>query len=104
MNKSTEEKLDQVLELVIEASSDALEKRLGGQDKRKADLKQYAARLLENVMRVEKKAEAKVKEAAAKAVKTAHKVDEHVHEKPWIYVAGAAVGGLILGLVCRRRS
>ena len=103
MNKSTEEKIDQVLELVIEASSDAIEKRLAKHHKREG-LKQYAIHLMDNLKGAEHMAEAKVKDAAAKVKKTALKVHEHAHEKPWFYVAGAAIGGLVLGLLCRRRG
>jgi ElaB/YqjD/DUF883 family membrane-anchored ribosome-binding protein len=81
MNKHTEEKLDQLLELVIESSSDALEKKLRHSDKKKLDIKEYTNKTKE----------------AVKAVYA------HAQEKPLIYVAGAAIGGLVLGLLFGRR-
>ena len=103
MNKSSERKIDQVLELVIEASSEALERRLAKRERRRADIKQYALELMQNLKQVEQKAQTLVKEAAAQVSKTALRIHEHAHEKPWYYIASAALGGLILGALLRAR-
>ena len=34
-----------------------------------------------------------------KAVDAAHDIDERVHNNPWAYVAGAALAGLLLGVI-----
>jgi ElaB/YqjD/DUF883 family membrane-anchored ribosome-binding protein len=81
-----QDKLDQILQLLMQAS-----------DEKKIDIKQYVGQLYENIKNAEDQATVKVKEAATT-------VDKHVHEKPWVYVAAAALGGLIIGLFCHRRS
>ena len=86
-NKHNEDKqLDQVLQLLIEASNE-----------KKVDLKDYVARLYENIKSVEEEAANKVKDAAST-------VDNTVRDKPWIYIGAAAVGGFIIGLCCQKRS
>lgn len=86
-NKHNEDsKLDQVLELLIEASNE-----------KKVDLKHYVENLYENLKNAEEAATSKVKEAATK-------VNDSAHEKPWIYIGAAALGGFIIGLFCHRRS
>lgn len=85
-NHNENSKLDQILALLIEASGE-----------KKVDLKHYVADLYKNLKSAEEAATSKVKEAA-------HSVDKSAHDKPWIYVAAAALGGFIIGLFCNRRS
>jgi len=85
-NTNENSKLDQILSLLLEASHE-----------KKVDLKQYVAGLYENLKSAEEAASSKLKEAAGT-------VDQSAHEKPWIYIAGAALGGFIIGLFCHRRS
>lgn len=84
-----ESKLDQILELVVEASSEALEKR------HKSSMKDYISTLKKSLGKAKDQATEQLKEKATA-------VDSHAHEKPWHYVACAAIGGLILGLWCRK--
>ena len=79
-----DEKLDQVLQILMEASS-----------AKKMSIKDYISKIYEKVKDTEDQAVNKVKEKALK-------IDEHAHKKPWIYIAGAALGGLFLGLICHR--
>jgi ElaB/YqjD/DUF883 family membrane-anchored ribosome-binding protein len=79
-------KLDQVLQLLLDASHD-----------KKDDLKHYVTRLYERAKNAEEIAANKVKE-------TAVTIDKSAHEKPWIYVGAAALGGFVVGLLCHRRS
>ena len=37
-----------------------------------------------------------------KAKEIAHNVDESVHQNPWAYIAGVAVGGVLLGYILGR--
>jgi len=93
MNKNDENtKLDQILELLIEASTDREDKK-----KSKIDVEKYMNQFLSQAKKVQQEGVAKVKE-------TAQTVNNHVHEKPWYYLAGAAIGGLLIGLICGRRS
>jgi ElaB/YqjD/DUF883 family membrane-anchored ribosome-binding protein len=45
---------------------------------------------------------AKALEAKQFATEKAQKVDQNVHDHPYYYVAGAAVGGLLLGFILGR--
>ena len=48
---------------------------------------------------------AKVKELATEKAKVAAKaVDESVHNSPWLYIGGVAVGALLLGYILGRKS
>jgi|JI10StandDraft_1071094.scaffolds.fasta_scaffold755315_2 ElaB/YqjD/DUF883 family membrane-anchored ribosome-binding protein len=42
------------------------------------------------------------KEAVEKMNDTVHSIDDSVHEKPWHYIGGAALGGFLLGILFRR--
>ncbi len=47
------------------------------------------------------------KEAKAHAVEkveeTFHDIDDSVHDHPWRYIGGAALGGFLLGILLKRR-
>jgi len=83
------EKLDQILELAIEASGEAQGKHHNG------SLKHSLAHLKDNITKAKQT-------TVAKTIDAARAVHGHIHNKPWIYIAGAAIGGLAIGFFCRR--
>ena len=62
-----------------------------------ANISEKAKAAMEGVKQAAEVGQEKAKEAA-KAV------DESVHEKPWHYIAGVAVGALLLGYLLGRRD
>lgn len=78
------DKLDQVLQLLIEAASE-----------NKVGFNHYVSQIIDKLKKTELKASEKVKE-------TASVVDRHLHTKPWIYVAAATLSGIAIGYLLPR--
>ena len=57
------------------------------------DVTEYINHALEDIRKAEQKSVEKIKN-------TALTVNEHVHKKPWFYIACAAIGGLLMALLC----
>jgi ElaB/YqjD/DUF883 family membrane-anchored ribosome-binding protein len=88
MKNEDNNKLDQILELVIKANKNRDHERID-------NLKKYMARILATVG----------KQKSIKKIKdTAERVNDHVHEKPWLYIGGAALGGLLIGFFTHKRK
>jgi ElaB/YqjD/DUF883 family membrane-anchored ribosome-binding protein len=78
------EKVDQALVLLMQASR---ERQMG--------LGECIVELGKNFCTAEALAEDKIKESVSS-------INNHVHKRPWIYIATAALGGFVIGLFCRR--
>lgn len=83
-HRSGDDKLDQVLQLLIEAAQE-----------NKVGFNQYVAQIFDKLKKTEAHAAGKVKE-------TAVVVDKHIHNQPWIYIAAAAASGLVIGYLLPR--
>lgn len=83
--KSTgNEKVDQALQLLMQASSD-----------KQMSLHQCINEICSNIQKAEHLAQNKIKDSAAG-------LNRHMHEKPWIFIACAALSGLVIGFFWRR--
>lgn len=83
-NSTGNEKVDQALQLLMQASSD-----------KQMSLGECLGELCLNFQKAEHLASDKIKESAAC-------VKKQMHEKPWAFIAAAALGGFVIGLFCRR--
>lgn len=79
------EKVDEAMQLLMQASCE-----------KKMEFTHYVADLYKSFKDAEHQATRKIKD-------TVECANKHVHEKPWAYVVGAALGGLLVGLFYHRR-
>lgn len=86
MEHTDKDRIDEALRLLIQASRE-----------QKMDFSQFIGLLYEQFLDEEGGHLQKVQEIASRVNKSAH-------EKPWIYVATAVLGGFIAGLFWRRRE
>lgn len=102
------EKIHEALNLLREAAKDKKDELRKTVSNQYGDLKDVLGSFGANISDKAKVAMDSVKQAAEvgqeKAKEAAKAVDESVHEKPWHYIAGAAVGALLLGYLLGRRD
>ena len=102
------EKIHEALNLLREAAKDKKDELRKTVTNQYSDLKDVLGSFGANITDKAKVAMDSVKQAAEvgqeKAKEAAKAVDESVHEKPWHYIAGVAVGALLLGYLLGRRD
>jgi ElaB/YqjD/DUF883 family membrane-anchored ribosome-binding protein len=102
------EKIHEALNLLREAAKDKKDELRKTVSNQYGDLKDVLGSFGATVSEKTKAAVDCVKQVAEtgqeKAKEAAKAVDESVHEKPWHYIAGVAVGALLLGYLLGRRD
>lgn len=76
---------------------EAIESLQNASEEKRAELTKKLSELYENALHSKDEAIQKIKEGA-------RHVDTSVHQNPWPYIAGAAIGGLLIGLLIRSRE
>lgn len=66
-------------------------------------LSDAAAHQAETMHEWKERADGMIREGKAKAAKTAKDIDHEVHKNPWMFIGGAAVVGLVAGLIIAGR-
>ena len=102
-NSNSTKKFEEALQLLNEAAKDKkdeIQNLLGDKytDIRKV-IEQAAAKQKQNLKRVQRVAEDWMEEGEDRMREVASEVDESVHENPWPYLGGVAVGALLLGFI-----
>jgi ElaB/YqjD/DUF883 family membrane-anchored ribosome-binding protein len=93
LRQAAKDKKDELRKTVVDQYSD-LKDVLGSFG---ANISDKAKVAMDSVKRASEAGQEKAREAAMA-------VDESVHEKPWHYIAGVALGALLLGYVLGRRD
>jgi len=102
------EKIREALELLRQAAGEKKEEVRGMVRDQYSDLRDViggwgsnitskARAAVDNVSRATQVGQEKIKDAAVA-------VDESVHAKPWVYIGGIAVAGIIMGYLLGRKS
>jgi ElaB/YqjD/DUF883 family membrane-anchored ribosome-binding protein len=102
-NAGSTKKFEEALQLLNEAAKekkDEIQNLLGDKysDIRKV-IEQAAGKQKQNLKRVQRVAEDWMEEGEEKLRDVVTEVDERVHENPWPYIGGVAVGALMLGFI-----
>ena len=102
-NSNSTKKFEEALQLLNEAAKDKkdeIQNLLGDKytDIRKI-IEQAAAKQKQNFKRVQRVAEDWMEEGEDRLNEVASELDESVHENPWPYIGGVAVGALLLGFI-----
>lgn len=102
-NAGSTKKFEEALQLLNEAAKekkDEIQNLLGDKysDIRKV-IEQAAGKQKQNLKRVQRVAEDWMEEGEEKLRDVVTEVDERVHENPWSYIGGVAVGALMLGFI-----
>ena len=83
-NSTGNDKVDQALRLLMQASGD-----------KPMSLSECLGEICSNIQKAEHLAHDKIRESA-------DRLNKNMHQKPWIYIATAALSGLIIGIFWRR--
>ena len=102
-NANSSKKFEEALELLNEAAKekkDEIQNLLGDKytDIRHL-LEQTAAKQKQNLKRMQRVAGEWAEEGEERIREVASDVDESVHENPWPYIGGVAIGALLLGFI-----
>jgi len=101
--KNGNHKIDEALHLLNQAAKEKredLQKLVGEKYSHIRDVfADTAAQTTETVRQWSKTGEDLAREGKEKVVQAASKIDQRVHKDPWSYIAGVALGALVLGFV-----
>ena len=102
-NANSSKKFEEALQLLNEAArekKDEIQNLLGDKysDIRKV-IEQAANKQKQNLKRAQRVAEEWVEEGEEKLRDVASEVDDRVHENPWPYIGGVAIGALLFGFI-----
>ena len=102
-NANSSKKFEEALQLLNEAAKDKkdeIQNLLGDKytDIRKI-IEQAAAKQKQNLKRAQRVAGEWIEEGEETLRDVASEVDERVHENPWPYIGGVAIGALLLGFI-----
>ena len=102
-NANSSKKFEEALQLLNEAArekKDEIQNLLGDKysDIRKV-IEQAADKQKQNLKRAQRVAEEWVEEGEEKLRDVASEVDDRVHENPWPYISGVAIGALLFGFI-----
>jgi ElaB/YqjD/DUF883 family membrane-anchored ribosome-binding protein len=102
------EKIHEALDLLRQAAKDKKDELRKTVSDQYSDLKDVLGSLSANLKDKASTAIDGVRRASEvgqeRAIDAAKAVDESVHEKPWHYIGGVALGALLLGYVLGRRD
>ena len=102
-NANSSKKFEEALQLLNEAAKDKkdeIQNLLGDKytDIRKI-IEQAAAKQKQNLKHAQRVAGEWIEEGEETLRDVASEVDERVHENPWPYIGGVAIGALLLGFI-----
>lgn len=102
-NSTSSKKFEEALQLLNDAArekKDEIQNLLGDKytDIRRI-IEQAASKQQKNIKRAQRVAGEWLEEGEEKFREVAEDMDEKVHENPWQYIGGAAVGALLLGFI-----
>jgi len=83
-------KINEALELLNQAAKEKKEELKGLMSNKYAHIREAMSSGVEQ-------AQEAIKQGKEKAIEIAGDVDKRVHKDPWVYIAGAAAGALLLG-------
>ena len=102
-DSASNKKFEEALNLLNEAAKekkDEIQNLLGDKytDIRRV-IEQTAAKQKQNLKKAGRLAEEWIEEGGEKFREVASEVDDRVHENPWPYIGGVAIGSLLLGFI-----
>ena len=111
-NREVDEKIIEALKLLEKAAAEKKGELREIIDEKFSHLKKEFSEADSAVHRAAEEAKEHAAEAASRARElgeekvreVAHRVDKSVEQHPWLYVAGGALGGLLLGYILGRKD
>jgi ElaB/YqjD/DUF883 family membrane-anchored ribosome-binding protein len=102
------EKIREALDLLRQAAKDKKDELRKTVTDHYGDLKDVLGSFSANISDKARAAMESVKQASEvgqeKAIEAAKRVDESVHDKPWHYIGGVALGALLLGYLLGKKD
>lgn len=102
------EKIAEALKLLNEAASEKKAELAALISDKYDNLKEVVIETEHSAVHALEKAKKRAMEAASDAkdfgLEKAKAVDEHVHDKPWQYIGGFAIAGILLGYILGRNN
>lgn len=100
---SDNKKIDEALNLLSEAAREKKEEVQSLLNNKFTNVRDFIQETAEkqgrNWNRIRRQAEDAMEDGSERLKQTASEIDEKVHENPWPYIGGVALGALLLGFI-----
>jgi ElaB/YqjD/DUF883 family membrane-anchored ribosome-binding protein len=100
---SDNQKIDEALNLLSEAAREKKEEVQNLLNNKFTNVRDFIQETAEkqgrNWNRIRRQAEGVMEDGSERLKQTASEIDEKVHENPWPYIGGVALGALLLGFI-----
>jgi ElaB/YqjD/DUF883 family membrane-anchored ribosome-binding protein len=100
---SDNKKIDEALNLLSEAAREKKEEVQNLLNNKFTNVRDFIQETAEkqgrNWNRIRRQAEGVMEDGSERLKQTASEIDEKVHENPWPYIGGVALGALLLGFI-----